>query len=71
MFPATFDRIIMENGAPSMRIKQGDFWYEMPGYKNNSSGMYQIGTTKGGVIYHKNFVPEYEYLHKSYPKIRK
>ena len=47
----------MQNGAWSLRIKDGTNWFELPGTINGTNGMCQKGINKSNVIFHRNFVP--------------
>lgn len=63
-FPMHFDEIIVREGAFGSTLKNGNFWFELPGSINNTSGYYQIGMGQDGIIYHRGFIDNTRYLIK-------
>lgn len=59
-FPTMLDDIIIENGAWAQRLDDGANWFEAHGTMTlrgkNVEGVYQIGITDKGKIFHRNFV---------------
>lgn len=63
-FPMHYDEIILKHGSMANVLKNGNYWFELPGSINNTNGIYQIGMGKDGIIYHRGFIDLGRYLKK-------
>ena len=63
-YPMHFDEIILKHGSMGSVLKNGNYWFELPGSINNTNGMYQIGMGKDGIVYHRGFIDLARYLKK-------
>lgn len=63
-FPMHYDEIILKHGSMANVLKNGNYWFELPGSINNTNGIYQIGMGKDGIIYHRGFIDLARYLKK-------